>query len=40
MEALSGFLNFLSYAAAVPKVIQVQEWYESKALGLFQTVLY
>lgn len=39
MEALSGFLSFLSYAAAAPEVIQVQEWYESKALGPFQTIL-
>lgn len=38
MEALSGFLSFLSYAAAVSKVTQVQEWYESKALGPFQTI--
>lgn len=39
MEALSGFLNFPSYAADIPKVIQVQKWYESDALSLFQTIL-
>lgn len=38
-EALSGFLHFPSYAADVPKVIQVQKWYESDALRLFQTIL-
>lgn len=40
MEALLGFLNFSSCAADFTEVIQVQEWYESDALRLFQIVLH
>lgn len=39
METLLGFLKFPSCAADITEVIQVQEWYESDALRLFQTVL-
>lgn len=38
-KAVSGFLNFPSYAADVPKVIQAQERYQSGALSLWQTIL-